>query len=51
MIALGSQHNYYLYRPPTDMRKGFEWALRYRDPGDGQVPVGRQRLHLHQPET
>jgi transposase len=45
MIALGSQHNYYLYRPPADMRKGFDGLCGLvaqemgRSPLDGSVYI------------
>ena len=43
MLSLGSSHRYYLYREPTDMRKGFNGlsglvqAELARDPSSGDV--------------
>lgn len=43
MIGLGPQHHYYLYRAPTDMRKGFDGLSGLvkselgKDPLDGSV--------------
>lgn len=54
MIGFGPAHRYYLYRPPTDMRKSFDGlsglvrsGLKH-DPlsGDVFVFVNRRRTHL-----
>lgn len=54
MFALSDSHNYFLYRQPTDMRKGFDGLSGLvrtemsRDPQDGSVYlfINRRRDRL-----
>lgn len=54
MFALSESHNYFLYRQPTDMRKGFDGLSGLvrtemsRDPQDGSVYlfINRRRDRL-----
>ena len=54
MIGLESSNRYFFYRPPTDMRKGFDGLCALvkhgmkRDPmsGDIFVFINRRRTHL-----
>lgn len=54
MFSLGERHRYFLYRPPTDMRKGFDGlsgAVRNDlglDPlsGDVFIFLNRRRTHM-----
>ena len=54
MIGLGPSRRYFFYRPPTDMRKGFDGLCALvkhgmkQDPmsGDTYVFINRRRTHL-----